>query len=57
MKVMLLGYMFVDSMQENLNSLLEVQTLRRFIEQFSSQIEVFFQILVPLQDSSANGNA
>jgi hypothetical protein len=57
MKVMLLGYMFVDSMQENLNSPLEVQTLRRFIEQFSSQIEVFFQILVPLQDSSANGNA
>jgi hypothetical protein len=57
MKVMLLGYMFVDSMQENLNSPLEVQTLRRFIEQFSSQIEVFFQILVPVQDSSANGNA
>jgi hypothetical protein len=57
MKVMLLGYMFVDSMQENLNCPLEVQTLRRFIEQFSSQIEVFFQILVPVQDSSANGNA
>jgi len=57
MKGMLLGYMFVDSMQENLNSPLEVQTLRRFIEQFSSQIEVFFQILVPVQDSSANGNA
>jgi hypothetical protein len=57
MKVMLLAYMFVDSMQENLNEPLQVQALRRFIEQFSSQIDIFLQILVPLQDSSSNGNA
>ena len=54
---MLLAYMFVDSMQENLNEPLQVQALRRFIEQFSSQIDIFLQILVPLQDSSSNGNA
>ena len=55
---MILAYMFVDSMQENLNCPLQVQALRRFIDQFSSQIEVFLQILAPLQDSSSsNGNA